>query len=328
MAISVTADFKSTTIQIIEDAFFEINAFGVDEVISDGDYNKAKRSLNRMVKTWQGQGYHLWKKANCLAFFDTNFNTDHYIGGTSAVVPEQYLKLIDNNTAYTVNGNFSSGSSYITLNSVVGLATNDKIVVTLENGLFFIDYIQSIVINDVYFKDNSLPNDVIDGAVIYAYNSDYEITDAFDLLNVNRRIYQTAAPYTYQSIPLSYLDWQSFFQLPNKADAGNPNSYTFNKEIDFLRFKFWPVPASDMPIFELLLYRKIHDFDVNSNNADFPQEWEEAIVLNLALKLAPSFGKLQNASYGQLKNQANEALSDALAFDQESASLFLSLARY
>ena len=59
-----------------------------------------------------------------------------------------------------------------------------------------------------------------------------------------------------------------------------------------------------------------------TDDVDFPNEWYRALILNLAVDLAPKYG-LGIQERDLLKEEADEALQLALNFDVEDASLYL-----
>ena len=64
---SGTINFNEPRNEIISDALSMIRAYGVGETPSLSDIELGARTLNRMIKAWQADGIHLWKKS--VAFF-------------------------------------------------------------------------------------------------------------------------------------------------------------------------------------------------------------------------------------------------------------------
>jgi len=60
MATSGSIDFTLTRDTIIADALELIGAIGIGDTPTSADYTTCARTLNMMVKAWQGQGIHLW----------------------------------------------------------------------------------------------------------------------------------------------------------------------------------------------------------------------------------------------------------------------------
>jgi hypothetical protein len=77
---------------------------------------------------------------------------------------------------------------------------------------------------------------------------------------------------------------------------------------------------------KLILVAKYYpdDFDAAGDNPQFPIEWGEALIYNLADRLAPETG-LPLRDRILLKNEAKEKLNDALDFDVENASVIFTM---
>lgn len=70
------------------------------------------------------------------------------------------------------------------------------------------------------------------------------------------------------------------------------------------------------------------DFTLSSDTPDFPQEWYNALLWNLAKEIAMDYG-VSAMRYGVIKNEATEQLSNVMSFDVESTqSTFFSPQRY
>ena len=66
----------------------------------------------------------------------------------------------------------------------------------------------------------------------------------------------------------------------------------------------------------------LEDLDASGDNPDFPSEWLDTIVYQLAVRIAPAFGK--DAKKMGIIQEASQALEDLLNYNQESGSLFFS----
>lgn len=60
MATSGSVDFTVTRNEIINDAFYHTGVLGEGETLSGADMDFGIRQLNKMIKAWGGQGFHLW----------------------------------------------------------------------------------------------------------------------------------------------------------------------------------------------------------------------------------------------------------------------------
>lgn len=133
----------------------------------------------------------------------------------------------------------------------------------------------------------------------------------------------TEAP---RMIPMSRED---YFHLPNKNAQGTSTQFYYDPQRDQGKLYIWPVLAAISSTPEKLKFtyqRAFEDFDSGGDEPDIPQEWFNAIVLNLAKALCtPNFpGKLELKA--DIKADAKEALDLAKEFDVEWADVEFVLA--
>ena len=124
-------------------------------------------------------------------------------------------------------------------------------------------------------------------------------------------------------VPMNYLSYEEYFQLPNKTSSSTPVSYNYDRQLGKAVINVWPVPSDVEYLMKITISRKLQDFVSNPNTPDLPQEWHEAIVVNLAVKLAHAFGRTGTQRYQDLRIEAVESLNKVLTFDSEQGSIFM-----
>jgi hypothetical protein len=67
--------------------------------------------------------------------------------------------------------------------------------------------------------------------------------------------------------------------------------------------------------------RTIQDFDASSDEADLPQEWLDAVILNLAVRVAVTYGRQLRLTNPELITEAASALLELQMFDSEEGSV-------
>lgn len=127
------------------------------------------------------------------------------------------------------------------------------------------------------------------------------------------------------TISMTTLSLQEYEALPNKTTTGVPIDYYFEPSRTTSTMYVWPVPsateAAEYTI-EYVYQAPIQDMSVGTNDVDFPNEWYRALILNLAVDLAPKYGLEINARR-MLELQAADALDLAKDYDVEDTSIFL-----
>ena len=126
--------------------------------------------------------------------------------------------------------------------------------------------------------------------------------------------------------PMTRLSYREYDDLPNKTQTGTPTQYYFEPQRTGSILKIWPTAdanaVSNLTI-EYTYQQPIQSMADGTDDVDFPSEWYRALILNLAVDLAPKY------DYGirerqLLEAQALDALDLAKNFDVEDASLYLS----
>jgi hypothetical protein len=309
MAISYDPTFVSTRSDLIKDAYAELNVFGVDETIDNENYLSANRMLNRMIKKWMAQGYHLWLKEIAYLFLKVGQNTYNLSSSSTDHATLNYF-----NTTLSVDALI--GSTSITVDDISGINLNDDIGVIISGNDLFWTTVDSISGNTINFPSGiTLTKETSKGSNIYSYAVQ---------LPKPLEIYSAVRNSQNRDVPMDYFSYQEWFELPNKVgETSTPVSFSYDKQLSEALIRLWPAPNDCNVIIKFVISREIYNFDVNSDTPDFPQEWHEAIYLNLAVRLAFPHRKANDQAYQNLLSLAQQSLDEALGFDNEQNSMYI-----
>lgn len=111
---------------------------------------------------------------------------------------------------------------------------------------------------------------------------------------------------------------QEFEQIGNKTETGTPTRYHYERTYAGATFYLNRIPVDTTDVVDLLYLRPLFDMDAIGNDVDFPQHWYMALYLNLAIFIAPRYGK---EVYQTTVKNANAALQKAQAFYPENVNL-------
>lgn len=308
MAVSNNPDLVVTAADIIRDAYAELNLYGVDENISPADTARGFRVLNRLVKKWQAQQYHLWLKQTVALFTKQNQSLYTLSSSSTDHASDTYYET-------TLAADAVSGASSIVVTSATNITVGDYIGVILDDNDIFWGTVDGVVTTTVTFTSGqTLPSAASSGKAVYNYT---------DKLDTPLNVYSAVRRIGNRDIPMNFLSYEEYFELPNKDDPTNtPVSYNYDRQRNSAVIRLWPMPDNSTVIVKLTISRRIYIFEANSNNPDFPEEWSEPLVLNVAVKLAPAFGKNKGETFTALKMDAQQALKDVLEFDNEPGSIY------
>jgi hypothetical protein len=93
---------------------------------------------------------------------------------------------------------------------------------------------------------------------------------------------------TPSEIPFGVLNRDSYVAQSNQIFAGRPTTYWFQRDINQPILHLWPAPNLAAEGAQLIVWRHRQIMDVGTlqQELDIPQRWYEAIVSQLAYKLA------------------------------------------
>lgn len=124
----------------------------------------------------------------------------------------------------------------------------------------------------------------------------------------------------------SFYDWQ---QIRSSTTSSFPVFVSYTPYINFGVLNVWPVPSSQAAstyTIRLVGQAPFEDVNSNSHTLDFPKEWHNAIIYELAVTMAPEYGSSLNEKQ-DLKQDAKKWLDMAKDFGTDEASIFFQIDR-
>jgi len=126
---------------------------------------------------------------------------------------------------------------------------------------------------------------------------------------------------TYSNVPLNVYTNYNYNLLPLVNSSGTPVNLYYQPLSQYGVINLWPKPDSVITI-TLKYQRPFEDMNASTDDFDFPPYWMEALIYNLADRLAPEFGiPLQDRQL--LKAEAMHHKEDALGFGTEEGSMYI-----
>lgn len=125
--------------------------------------------------------------------------------------------------------------------------------------------------------------------------------------------------------PMNELSRQEYYDLPTKSGTGTPVSWYFDPQRATRTLYVWPTASTAVAANTVLHFtymRVIEDIDALENDPDVPQEWLEALIYNLAVKIAGQYSDRSQADIMALRLEAKALLDDLTSQDQETASIY------
>ena len=308
MATSGSVNFNQTRNEIIQDALALIGVYGVGRTISSEDMNFASNMLNKMVKTYQAEGLHLWSKEEAYLFIADNTASYTLDGSTARAA------LASGSVLTELNGAHSASATTLTVDSTTGMTAADVIGIVNDDDAVTWTTIVSVDSSTGLTITSGLDGACADNSNVYTFTS--RINKPMRVLGMRR---VTGGPSSPSSIPMMALSHQEYFDLPNKETNGLPTHFYYNPDLSSGKLYMWPRPNDPEMYFEMTFERQLEDFDSSSDNPDFPTEWLECLTYQLAVRLAPAFGK--STMLQAIGPIAQDLYKQVSSFDTEAYSI-------
>lgn len=118
---------------------------------------------------------------------------------------------------------------------------------------------------------------------------------------------------TPQAVPMSRLNRDDYTAFTNRSFGGKPLQYWFDRQRDAPIFNIWPVTDLGNRYGQIEMWRKRYIMDVGTlpQTLDIPQRWYEAVVLQLASRLAAMLPEVPDERMINLTALADRRLREA-----------------
>jgi len=311
----MTSTFNETRDQIITNALTLLGVVAANETVQSADLTYCTSSLNAMAKSWVSMGIHLWtEEEGTLFFVNGQYQYQLQTGDTvnasdgSNEVQTTLKTQISSGTTITLNLPTINGGT-ITNGDVIGVELNNNTILwTTVNGVPVITS-TSITVT----LSTSITSLASAGNQVFSYT-----TQCPRVLSIQTARVRDGGNFDRC---IKIIPRKDYMMIPQKTLTGTPTVLYYSPQLNQGTVYLWPAPNDVGQRLEFTYLRQITDFVSGSDTPDFPQEWIECIVYNLAVRVAPAYGI--NLSSGgiqgnpDLLRQAAQYLDDMKAWDSE-----------
>jgi hypothetical protein len=311
MARSGSIDYTRTSYQIVQEALELLGVVGSQETPAVSDVTFATSRLNAMAKAWAAEGLHLWGTQEGVVFLTESVNRYNVSADTSSV----NSCLLSDFVHTQLSADEALGQTTLSVDSSTGMAVDDKIGIVLDSGVVHWSTIASVPDATSVTINAALPTAAATDSNVFAYTS--RITRPLRIVNA-RRVEGYGTSQNENSVRIASRE--EYFNTPSKNVEGTPTMMYYDPQLDTGQLYLWPTPDSADVFLRITYERTLEDFDEATNTPDFPQEWIEALVYNLAYRMAPAFGKTGEA-ISDIRLLAVTTKEAAKQFDREITSL-------
>lgn len=275
MAVSGSIDFNDTRNTIITDALILCGAIEEGESPSAAADAYAGRQLDRMVKMWAADGVHLWMTDECVLHLAKSTTTYSIgTGGAHATTDGDAVKT-------ELASDAAASATSLTVDSITGISDGDNIGIVLDDGTIDWDTVSGSPSGSTVTLTTGLTSAASTDNHVYAYTS--KIDRPLRIRNVRRRGEDG------NDVPIFVFSRQEYFDTPNKTGEAPVVQVYYDPQLTTGTLYCWPTPDSANDRLFMTCDLPIDDFDSSSDSPDFPQEWLDALVWNLAARVGPSY---------------------------------------
>ncbi len=273
MATSGSINLSATGLDIIKEALELIGVIGENQTPSTDQQASALRTLNYLMKAWQGEGINLFAIQKLTLFLEKNKNA--YTVGTDHITAS-YVKQ-------TVNGAAASGAGTILVDDATGISSGDNIGIELDDGTMQWTTVNGAPAANVITIDAVLTDNVNDEAAVFTYT-----TKANRPMKIAHAV---CTSFDEVDTDLDILPLDQYASLSNKTSDGSVVSLYYDPQVSSPVIYVYPESASVRDRLTLRVQRTLEDVDnATTDDVDYPQEWFLALSTNLALQLSAKYG--------------------------------------
>ena len=310
MTTSASDNFTVNRDEIIDLAGLGAGIKGIGRVLSAEDTDIASKLLNLIVKQWMGNsdfapGLKVWTRKRAFLFPELNEH-QYTLGSSGDHATASYSQT-------TVSSDEAIGQTTLSVTSTTGMTANDYIGIICDDGSIHWSTIASTGAGPTVVINDALTVAASSGSTVYWYTT--KISKPLTMLSVRRR------DATSNETPLSSMSFSDYEMIGNKTNTGDPSRYLYERGITSGEL-FLDLEVSDTSDVYLLTYlRPVEDFDSANDTPDFPQEWERALVGQLAVDWATFAGKAVTQEMVAYRDQAL-SVAQNLGSDDSTADDF------
>ncbi len=311
----MSSDFELTRNEIIQTAYEDLGILGEGQTLSSDRMAFGVKKLNALIKTYQEHGLHLWAEEEGYVFLDKGVGT--YNLGNRASSPAKACYREDA-VLTTLTTTAAAAATALTVGTTTGMTVGDYFGIVLDTTYIYWTTIATIPTSTTLTITTGLPSQVSGNKNIYTFTT---------LISKPMRMYSTRRlndtnTERAASFPMYPATHDEFFDITFKQQQGAPSQWYYQPRKTYGQLNLWPIPESAANFMEVTFDRALEDMDTLTDIPDFPSEWIEVLTYQLAIRLAPRYGK--EAKVAQLiAPQGMALLQQALDWDSEIGSMYL-----
>lgn len=308
MATSGSVDFTVNRNEIIQSALEQIGEYAVGQTLEASYIATGSKWLNLIVKQWQGssdfaQGLKVWSRKRGYVFLQTNKH-EYALGSTGWHATNSY-------STTTISANEALGQTVLSVTSTTGMTAADNIGIQLDDGSIQWTTISSTGAGPTVTVGAALTAAAAAGNRVFWYTT--KLARPISLFQA------TLLDTNGAESPVEPLTFAEYESISKKAEDGDPSGWYYEPQLanGVLYLDSQPTDVTD--VLRIVYLSNIQDFDASTDTPDYPQEFNLALVMELAKYLAPVYGRRFDAD---MMANRNDAVANAKSLYPETSDLF------
>lgn len=281
MTTSGSTDFSLAGDYIITAALRKLRVLDAGETAEAGDITTGRQALNLLIKQWAGlKDINLWLTQEACLFLE--YQEESYTLGPTG----DYCGVLSDCVKTQLAADAAASATALTVDSNTGIAASDYVGVELDDGTLHWD-VQSGA--PAGTTDLTLTTGLASAASTdnYVFAFTTKITRPIDILEA--RIRNTDESDREITIEKDRKDF--FSRITDKTSDGETTRIWYDPLPTNGILYTWPTADDVTKRVIFTMRRTVEDFDAAANDFDGPPEVIGALIWNLAIDLAPEYGK-------------------------------------
>lgn len=309
MALSNSFDFTVTRDDIIQEAMERCGVLRLNKSATTDQLASFGRSLNLRVKSLQAKGLELHTYRDAFLFLEADEDA-YLLGPTGDHATESYVKT-------NLATDEATSSTSLGVDSITGISASDNIGIELDDGTIFWTTVFGAPAGSTVTIASGLPSAASTDNFVFTYTTKIQrplkIADMF-VRDVDDN-----------DVPVELVSISEYRSLSRKTTEGSVVQATFDPQLTNARLLVWPTTDDVTDVLGFVYKKPVDDFDAATNNAAFPADWFEFLVMYLMPIVAMKF------SLPLAERQQNLALlmeAEQSLWDNEETSVRVQPSRF
>lgn len=281
MTTSGSTNFSLNGDQIITAALRKIRVVDAGETVQAGDITTGRQALNLMIKSWDLlKDLNLWLTQEACLFLE--YNAQRYTLGPSG----SHCGVLSDCFKTQLSAAAAASATALTVDSNSGFSASDYVGIQLDDGTLWWD-VQSGAPSGTtgLTLTTGLESAAASGNWVFGYTT--RITRPLEMLEA--RIRDTDD--NDRSLRL-VKDRQGYFgRISDPTSQGETTRLWYDPITTNGLLYTWPVADNVTRRIIFTMRRTVEDFDAAADDFDGPPEIISALIWNLAVDLAPEYGR-------------------------------------